>query len=311
MATSAIRTPMPANSVPPDSSASASAPKADTLDAQKSMRPRTVLICHHDAALDRTCLAGWLNSFTDLTGIVEIRETSDQVKRRVRREYDRVGPLRFLDVLAFRAWYKLNAAAADRAWTDTEVARLSARYPLPTSIPILTTDKPNGPEVEAFVRNAAPDLVVARSKFMLNKRIYGIPPAGTMVLHPGICPEYRNAHGCFWALAQGDITRVGLTLLAIDDGIDTGPMYGTYTYSFDEVGETHHRIQLRCLTENLDPIATKLLAIYHGKAIPLDTTDHHSAVWGQPWLSKHLSWKRAARLRARAAIPAALKGQTS
>ena len=233
--------------------------------------------------MDRTCLAGWLHSFTDLAGIVEIRETSDQVKRRVRREYNRVGPLRFLDVLAFRAWYKLNAAAS-RPRLDRDMKSHASRHVTrcPHQFRVLTTDKPNGPEVEAFVRNALPDLVVARSKFMLNKRIYGIPPAGTMVLHPGICPEYRNAHGCFWALTQGDIKRVGLTLLAIDDGIDTGPMYGTYTYPFDEVSETHHRIQLRCLTENLDPIAAKLLDIYHGKAIPLDTSGHHSAVWGNP-----------------------------
>jgi len=35
-------------------------------------------------------------------------------------------------------------------------------------------------------------------------------------MHPGICPEYRNSHGCFWALANDDPERVGVTLLQID-----------------------------------------------------------------------------------------------
>src|SRR5436309_328007 len=31
-----------------------------------------------------------------------------------------------------------------------------------------------------------------------------LPARGTFVLHTGICPEYRNAHGCFWALARSE-----------------------------------------------------------------------------------------------------------
>ena len=51
-------------------------------------------------------------------------------------------------------------------------------------------------------------------------------------MHPGICPEYRNAHGCFWALANRDLNKVGMTLLRIDKGVDTGPTFGYYTYPY-------------------------------------------------------------------------------
>ena len=36
---------------------------------------RSLLVCHHDAALDRYGLARWLASFSDLVGVVVITET--------------------------------------------------------------------------------------------------------------------------------------------------------------------------------------------------------------------------------------------
>jgi methionyl-tRNA formyltransferase len=118
---------------------------------------------------------------------------------------------------------------------------------------------------------------------------------GTFVMHPGVCPEYRNAHGCFWALAEGDRARVGMTLLKVDRGVDTGPVYGYYSYDFDELNESHVRVQHRVVLENLDALRSKLLEIYEGRAEPLDTRGRRSAVWGQPWLSRHLAIRRRAR----------------
>ena len=82
--------------------------------------------------------------------------------------------------------------------------------------------------------------------------------AGTFVLHPGICPEYRNAHGCFWALANRDLDRVGMTLLRVDAGIDTGPVYLHGTCDYDEVRDSHIVIQHRAVVDNLDAIGRTL-----------------------------------------------------
>lgn len=118
-------------------------------------------------------------------------------------------------------------------------------------------------------------------------------------MHPGICPEYRNAHGCFWALANRDLNKVGMTLLKIDKGVDTGPVFGFYSYPFDEVNESHIVIQNRTVLENLDALRGKLIEIFDGSASPLDTTGRQSAVWGQPWLSKYFEWKSLAKRSAR------------
>jgi folate-dependent phosphoribosylglycinamide formyltransferase PurN len=240
-------------------------------------------------------LAGWLASFSDLAGIVLIRERGERMKRRVRRELDRVGPLRFLDVLAFRLYYKLFLAAADREWEERELARLSSRYSGAAGAAVLSTHSPNSAEAEAFVRERAPDLVVARCKTILKESVFSVPRLGTFVMHPGVCPEYRNAHGCFWALANGDAGRVGMTLLRIDRGVDTGPVYGYYSYPFDAARESHVRIQHRVVLENLDALAAKFAEIAAGRAETVDTRGRESAAWGQPWLTSYFRLRRAAR----------------
>jgi methionyl-tRNA formyltransferase len=111
-------------------------------------------------------------------------------------------------------------------------------------------------------------------------------------MHPGVCPEYRNAHGCFWAKASGDYDNVGMTLLRIDKGVDTGPIFGYFRVVSDP-HESHVVTQHRVVTEHLDAIRDTLLRIEAGTAIPVDTTGRRSATWGQPWLSAHLAMRRA------------------
>jgi methionyl-tRNA formyltransferase len=141
----------------------------------------------------------------------------------------------------------------------------------------------------------APDLIIARCKFLLKPEIFELARFGAYALHPGICPEYRNAHGCFWALSERDLDRVGMTLLRIDKGVDTGPVLLHATVPFDEVRESHHVIQGRVVFENLERIGSALRAAARGEPpAVVDTTGRRSATWGQPRLSSYLRWKRAA-----------------
>jgi folate-dependent phosphoribosylglycinamide formyltransferase PurN len=260
---------------------------------------KTLLICQDGARISQEGISRWLGSFSQLTGVVVLRETRQRVWRRVRRELGRVGPLRFLDVLAFRVYYNCFLRAKDRAWEGQKLHELCNRYPsLTTTIPVLYSSSPNTSEVTKFIRERSPDIVIARCKTLLKECVFSIPSQGTFVFHPGICPEYRNAHGCFWAIANDDLSKVGMTLLRIDKGVDTGPIYGYYSYDYDEVNESHAIMQHRVVLENLDLLQEKLLEIYEGSTLPLDTSGRRSAVWGQPWLTKYLSWKRRARRRA-------------
>ncbi len=254
---------------------------------------RTVLICHEEEALNRVGMARWLASFSELGGVVVIREEAARMRARIRREIKRIGLLRFADVLAFRLYYKLRLAAHDAEIERQMLRKIEERFPA-CRAPELITVSPNSTESQKFIGDAAPDIMIARCKTLLFERIFSIPRIGTFVMHPGICPEYRNAHGCFWALARRDLDRVGMTLLRIDKGVDTGPVFGYFSYPYNELKESHVVIQDRVVFENLDAIQTKLEEIYRGEAIPIPTAGRDSAAWGQPWLTRYLAWKRSA-----------------
>ena len=268
------------------------------LDAQfpekiPSRPLRTLLICHEEDELNRVGLAAWMASFSHLDGVVVLRETLDRKMKRVRREIQRVGWLRFLDVLAFSAYYRFFLAAKDRAWEQQAVAALYAKYPKPQA-PELIAPTPNTPEAEKFIRDAQPDLVIARCKTLIAERIFTIPTIGTFVMHPGICPEYRNAHGCFWAVANEDVQKIGSTLLKIDKGVDTGAAYG-YFHVRPRQDESHIVLQHRTVFDNLDAIRATLGQIGTGAAPSIDTTGRRSAEWGQPWMTRYFAWKRVMR----------------
>jgi hypothetical protein len=232
-----------------------------------------------------------------LAGLLVIRDEPGRLWRAARREVRRVGAMKFLDVVAFRAYARVALAGGDAAWKDARLASLRAAYPADLQqVPRIAVSSPNSAEAKAFLEALRPDLAIARCKVILKREIFETPRLGTFVLHPGICPEYRNAHGCFWALANRDLGRVGMTLLRVDPGIDTGPIYLHGTCDFDEVRDSHAVIQYRAVFDNLDRIGAILLALHRGEDVPtVPTAGRASAVWGQPRLTDYLRWKRAAR----------------
>src|ERR1043165_6823963 len=92
-------------------------------------KPSVVLICHEQDPLDTEGLASWLANSLRLAGLIIIRDPRSRLWRAAKREIRRVGWLRFLDVIAFRAFARLRLAGRDRAWKASEIARLRRRYP--------------------------------------------------------------------------------------------------------------------------------------------------------------------------------------
>jgi folate-dependent phosphoribosylglycinamide formyltransferase PurN len=260
------------------------------------MLPSVILICHADDPIDSEGIATWLASAFSLVGIVLLQDEPRSWLRKLRREYRRVGWVRLLDVIIFRIFYQLSRARKDGRWVQTQVKVMRSRFAADLSqVPLLFANDPNQAAVREFIAGLKPDFAIARCKYILQPAIFTIPRHGTYALHPGICPLYRNAHGCFWALADRDLANLGMTLLKIDEGIDTGPIYLQASYAFDETRESHIVIQHRVVLENLDNISRTLYAISNDAARPLVLPGKKSVNRGQPWFTAYLRWKRQAR----------------
>ena len=79
-------------------------------------------------------------------------------------------------------------------------------------------------EVREAYLGLSPDLVIlAFVTDLIPESLLDIPSIGTICYHPSLLPRHRGASGINWAVIQGD-THTGLTILWVDEGIDTGPI---------------------------------------------------------------------------------------
>lgn len=89
-------------------------------------------------------------------------------------------------------------------------------------IPFLVQPDVNDPDFVADVRRRAPDLLVSMSFDQILKRgILAAAPLGVVNCHAGALPFYRGCNPINWAIINGE-TRFGVTVHAVDEGIDTG-----------------------------------------------------------------------------------------
>src|SRR5688572_18219826 len=79
-------------------------------------------------------------------------------------------------------------------------------------------------QAEAALRDARPDvLVVAAYGLILPAWVLELPRLGCINIHASLLPRWRGAAPIQRALEAGD-TRTGITIMQMDEGLDTGPM---------------------------------------------------------------------------------------
>jgi hypothetical protein len=115
----------------------------------------------------------------------------------------------------------LAALAAYGALCERQLRRRVGRPPLPGGVPRLAVDDINDAAVPDFLAAQRADLVVVYGTGLVRRRLLEAGPPIWNV-HGGIVPRYRNVHCDAWALYHGDRDGLGVSLLRLDAGIDSG-----------------------------------------------------------------------------------------
>ncbi|SUP40698.1 methionyl-tRNA formyltransferase [Veillonella criceti] len=104
---------------------------------------------------------------------------------------------------------------------------------LPVYQPITLRDE----DSETLLRTLAPDVVVvvAYGK-ILPPWLIRLPQYGCINVHASLLPKYRGAAPIHWAILNGD-TETGVTIMQMNDGLDTGDMLDIIPVSI-KAGET-------------------------------------------------------------------------
>jgi methionyl-tRNA formyltransferase len=89
------------------------------------------------------------------------------------------------------------------------------------------------PEVIGALSELRPEvIVVAAYGKILPKSLLDLPAHGCVNVHASLLPRYRGAAPIQWAIARGEKVT-GISLMRMDEGLDTGPVYVQESLSID------------------------------------------------------------------------------
>ena len=96
-------------------------------------------------------------------------------------------------------------------------------------LPVLTPAHPRDDDFVAALSELAPDCVpVVAYGALVPPPVLGIPRLGWVNLHFSLLPAWRGAAPVQHAVWHGDDVT-GATTFRLEEGLDTGPVYGTVT----------------------------------------------------------------------------------
>ncbi len=139
-------------------------------------------------------------------------------------------------------------------------------------------------------------LVVAYGR-ILPRDVLDATKLGYVNVHASLLPKYRGAAPLAWAVFNGE-TETGITLMVLDEGMDTGPMFAKYPTAIDPsetAGELGERLALlgasavrqelpryvrgETTLEPQDPL--------QGSFAPMLTKEHGRVDWTKPASAVH------------------------
>ncbi len=137
-------------------------------------------------------------------------------------------------------------------------------------------------------------IVVAAFGQILRPHVLELPPKGCVNVHASLLPRWRGASPIQHAILAGD-EQTGVTLMQMDEGMDTGPLYvqKTTLISADDTSATIHD---RLADLGAEMLRVHLDDIVDGR-VPAQPQDDDLATYA-PMITKeagHIAWQESAR----------------
>ncbi len=161
-------------------------------------------------------------------------------------------------------------------------------------IPVYQPRSLRSEESAAPLRDWQPDaIIVAAFGQILRSHVLELPPGGCINVHASLLPRWRGASPIQHAILAGD-ARTGITLMKMDEGLDTGPIYvqEPIAISADETSASLHD---RLARLGADMLASNLNDILHGR-VPAQPQDDSLATYA-PMITKEaglIDWSQGA-----------------
>ena len=145
----------------------------------------------------------------------------------------------------------------------------------------------------AWLRRRRPKVIVVNGTRIIARRVLEATDAKFINLHCGITPEYRGAHGAYWALSRDDRDGCGVTVHLVDPGTDTGGILAQARIEPDR-GDNFATYPWLQLAAGLPLLLGAVRAALAGRVEPV-AREAPSNLWYHPTLWHYLAtgWRRS------------------
>ena len=178
----------------------------------------TVALLVRDSAVARLLAHRVAQSYELRLVVVESGRVARRAKlrRELRRGFPWRLPLTILDLAAVAVYQGLWSAYASRrnrkkfvplGWPATEIMRV---------------DDVNDPWAVRLLMLMKPDVCLVLGTAILRGETLRVAGRYLLNIHGGIVPAYRNVHSEFWAVLRNDLDNVGVTVMHLGAGVDSG-----------------------------------------------------------------------------------------
>jgi methionyl-tRNA formyltransferase len=165
---------------------------------------------------------------------------------------------------------------------------------LALGLPVVQPTKLRTGEFAAWAREQKADvaLVVAYGR-ILPKDVLDAPRLGCVNVHASLLPKYRGAAPIAWAVVHGE-TETGVTLMKLDEGMDTGPTFARVTTPIGPE-ETTGELSARLAQLGAEAV-TRWLSAYANGECPLAAQDASLATIAPMLTKEHgrIDWSKSA-----------------
>ena len=91
----------------------------------------------------------------------------------------------------------------------------------------------NGPECEALLKKAKPEVIVVYGTRILRSNVFSQSRIITLNMHTGLSPWYRGDSTLFWPVYYDDHEKLGVTVHELVDSIDGGKIANTVRVKYE------------------------------------------------------------------------------
>ena len=199
--------------------------------------------------------------------IVQVSPPPPALSTRVKRYLNPLRTVKHLVARAGVAWFQRR----DRRRIQALFALDGWAGGWPSCAVACQTVNINAEEVVRHLATVRPDVVLVNGTQLLRRPVLALRPQirpGFLNLHTGLSPYSRGGNCNLYMLLEGRLEWCGVTVHAIDEGIDSGPIFRSAQLEFDR-DDSYELIDARSFRQGFDLLIDTAKTMQRGGLEPV------------------------------------------